>query len=208
VIHDVDVSLRTLLRRCLPEHAEVEFAPPRAEPHVRAMLLSGFLHDIREDVSGLAGYSDDIRAIDGTVTGRRQPIRRYRLRYLLTAWTGEHADLTEHQLLDAVLFGCVEHQSIPADCLAGPLADAGQPVTLRCAPADETPVSADAWARLGVPPRTTLDLVVIAPLLPTVHTELAEPPAEFDLRPAQRGRPEAPPQSAGRVPRGRITEPS
>jgi hypothetical protein len=208
VIHDVDVSLRTLLRRSLPEHAEVEFTPPRGEPDARTMLLNGFLHDIREDVSGLAGYSDDIRALDGSVTARRQPIRRYRLRYLLTAWTGEHADLTEHQLLDAVLLGCVEHQSIPADCLAGSLADAGQPVTLRCAPADGTPVGIDTWARPGMPPRTTLDLVVIAPLAPPAHTELADPPAEFDLRPAQRGRPEPRPRSAGRAPRGRITEPS
>lgn len=207
VLHDVDRSLRALLCRCLPDGTAVEFGtPPRVEPET--LLLNGFLYDIREDVSSLAGYADDIRALDGTVTARRMPIRRYRLRYLLTAWTGTASDVTEHELLAAVLAGCVEHQTIPADCLAGSLSGIEQLVPLRCAPADEQPVGLDGWARLGVPPRTTLDLVVIAPLLPPARTGLAEPPAEFDLRPAASGPPERRAREAGRRPRGRITEPS
>jgi hypothetical protein len=207
VIHDVDVSLDAFLRRCLPDGTVVTFTQPRADPP-EALLLNGFLYDIREDVSSLAGYSDDIRAIDGTVTARRLPIRRYRLRYLLTAWTAEHAEVTEHELLGAVLAGCVEHQSLPADCLAGSLADAEQLVTLRCAPADEQPVGFDPWARIGVPPRTTLDLVVIAPLVPPAHTDLAEPAGEVNLRPAPKQRREPPTGGPGRRPRGRVTEPS
>lgn len=207
MLHDVDRSLRALLCRCLPQGTGVEFgASPPVEPD--RLLLNGFLYDIREDVSSLAGYADDIRAVDGTVTARRMPIRRYRLRYLLTAWVGTASEVTEHELLAAVLAGCVEHQTIPADCLVGSLAGIEQLVTLRCAPADEQPVGLDVWARLGVPPRTTLDLVVIAPLLPPARTGLAEPPAEFDLRPAPRRSPDRPEQPVGRRPRGRITEPS
>ncbi|HEX5113630.1 MAG TPA: Pvc16 family protein [Pseudonocardiaceae bacterium] len=208
MIHDVDESLRAFLLRCLPDGARVEFTRPRVDEPAESLLLNGFLFDIREDVSSLAAYSDDIRAIDGTVAVRRMPVRRYRLRYLLTAWTGQDAAVSEHQLLGAVMVGCVEHQTMPADCLAGSLADTGHLVTLRCAPSDEEPVGIDPWVRLGLPPRTTLDLIVIAPLIPPSHTELADAPSEFNLRPGpQRRQPPQLPQP-GRRPRGRVTEPS
>jgi hypothetical protein len=202
----VDESLRVFLLRCLPDGTRVEFTPPRAEPPDDSLLLNGFLYDIREDVSSLTAYSDDIRSVDGTVAARRMPIRRYRLRYLLTAWTS--AAVSEHQLLAAVLAGCVEHQSMPADCLTGSLADTGHLVTLRCAPADEQPVGVDSWVRLGLPPRTILDLVVIAPLIPPSHGGLPDAPSEFALRPERQRR--QPPQlpQPGRRPRGRVTEPS
>ena len=206
MIHDVDESLRVFLLRCLPDGTRVEFTPPRADRPDDALLLNGFLYDIREDVSSLAAYSDDIRSQDGAVAARRMPIRRYRLRYLLTA--GPSSAVSEHQLLGAVLAGCVEHQTVPADCLTGSLADTGHLVTLRCAPADEQPVGIDPWVRLGLPPRTILDLVVIAPLIPPSHGDLADAPSEFDLRPsARRRQPPRLPQP-GRRPRGRVTEPS
>ncbi|HEX3588311.1 MAG TPA: Pvc16 family protein [Pseudonocardiaceae bacterium] len=207
VIHDVDESLRTFLLRCLPDGARVEFTTPRVEQPDESLLLNGFLYDIREDLSSLTAYSDDIRAIDGSVAARRMPIRRYRLRYLFTAWSGSAA-ASEHQLLGAVLAGCVQHQTMPADCLAGSLADTGHLVTLRCAPSDEEPVGIDPWVRLGVPPRTILDLVVIAPLIPPAYTDLADAPSEFALRPSpQRRQPPQTPQP-GRRPKGRVTEPS
>ncbi|HEX5406188.1 MAG TPA: Pvc16 family protein [Pseudonocardiaceae bacterium] len=211
MIHDVDVSLDAFLRRCLPDGTVVRFVRPRADwpdGTQETLLLNGFLYDIREDVSSLAGYSDDIRAIDGTVTARRLPIRRYRLRYLFTAWTADTAAVTEHELLGAVLRGCVEHQTLPADCLTGSLAGTDQLVTLRCAPADEQPVGIEPWALTRVPPRTTLDIVVIAPLVPPAHTDLAEPAGEVNLRPAPRRRREPPVSAPGRRPRGRVTEPS
>jgi hypothetical protein len=65
VLHDVDRSLRALLCRCLPDGTAVEFGrPPEFEPET--LLLNGFLYDVREDVSSLAGYADDIRALDGS----------------------------------------------------------------------------------------------------------------------------------------------
>lgn len=208
MIHDVDESLRAFLSRCLPDGTRLEFTRPRVDQPAESVLLNGFLYDIREDVSSLAAYSDDIRAIDGTVSARRMPVRRYRLRYLLTAWTAEGAAVSEHQLLGAVLVGCVEHQTLPDDCLAGSLADTGHLVTLRCAPSDDEPVGVDPWVRLGLPPRTTLDLIVIAPLIPPSHGDVAGAPGEFSLRPSQR-RPQPPPVAQpGRRPRGRVTEPS
>jgi hypothetical protein len=208
VIHDVDESLRTFLRRCLPDGTRVEFTRPRFDPPDESLLLNGFLLDIREDVSSLAAYTDDIRSGDGSVTARRAPIRRYRLRYLLTAFAAEDAAVSEHELLGAVLTGCVAHQTVPADCLAGSLADTGYLVTLRCAPSDEQPVGLDPWVRLGLPPRTTLDLIAIAPLIPPSRDDLADAPGEFSLRPSQhRRQPPALPQP-GRRPRGRVTEPS
>jgi hypothetical protein len=211
VIHDVDRSLAAWFGRCLPAGTAVRFTSPRPDWLVtppEPCLLNGFLYEIREDVSGLAGDTYHIRDTDGRVTARRPPTRRYRLRYLLTAWVADNATEprpTEHELLSAVLAGCVAIQSIPADCLTGSLVDADQLVTLRCAPADETPVGAELSARLDV---TTLDLVVVAPLVPTPLAELAPAPSELDLH-AEPGtgsarRPE--PAVPERRPRGRVTE--
>jgi hypothetical protein len=201
VIQDVDLSLRAWLARCLPEGTEVRFGrPPERQPG--GPLVHGFLFDIREDIASLTGYAEDIRGTDGAVVGRRQPIRRYRLRYLLTAWVQDDAEPTEHELLGAILLAGAEDATIPADCLAGSLAGTDQVVPLRCAPDDARPAGVDQLTR------TALELLVIAPLIPVTRTELAPPPGEFHLRPV----PSAAPSTGGRPtrsdrrPRGRITE--
>lgn len=212
MIHDVDRSLSAWLGRCLPDGAATSFTCPSAswvDDPPEPLLVNGFLYDIREDVSALTGDVQEIRDAEGVVVGRRPPTRRYRLRYLLTAWVADGSPFAEHELLGAVLAGCVAHQAIPADCLTGSLAGAGQLVTVRCAPADEQPVGAALWSHLGAPPRTTLDLVAIAPLAPPARTDLAAPATEFDLRPAgpssmARRRPA--PAVPGRGPRGHVTE--
>jgi hypothetical protein len=212
VIHDVDRSLSAWLGRCLPDGAVTSFACPTHDWLTRPpqpLLVNGFLYDIREDVSALTGDVQDIRDAEGTVIGRRPPTRRYRLRYLLTAWPGEGSPFAEHELLGAVLAGCVSHQAIPVDCLVGSLAESGELVTLRCAPSDDDAVGPTLWSHAGVPPRTTLDLVVIAPLTPTARTDLAAPAREFDLRPAApsaHGRRAPAPAVPERRPRGRVTE--
>jgi hypothetical protein len=214
VIHDVDRSLATWLRRCLPDGTATSFTCPTAtwvDDPPQPLLVNGFLYDIREDVSALTGDVQDVRDAEGVVVGRRLPTRRYRLRYLLTAWVAANSPVAEHELLGAVLTGCVSYQALPADCLTGSLTDTGHLVTVRCAPADEQAVGPALWSHLGVPPRTTLDLVVIAPLAPTARTDLAAPASEFDLRPAN---PSAGPRRAPappvpqRRPRGHVSEPT
>jgi hypothetical protein len=202
VIHDVDLSLTTWLGRFLPADVTVRFASPRADWGDRP-LVNGFLYEIREDTGMLVADSQPLRDADGRTTARRPPIRRYRLRYLLTAWT---ADDSEHSLLAAVLSGAVSHLTIPADCLAGSLVDAGELIPVRCAPASEKAVAPDFYTQFGLPLRTMLDLVVTAPLVPVVQGDLAAVPSEVDLRTSKSdGAPVALPSNGDR-PRGRITE--
>jgi hypothetical protein len=203
VIHDVDRSLTTWLGRFLPPDVTLRFASPRADWPDRP-LINGFLHDIREDTSMLVADNQPLRDADGRTTARRPPIRRYRLRYLLTAWT---ADDSEHSLLAAVLSGAVSHLTIPADCLVGSLVEAGELIPVRCAPAGEKPVAPDFYTQFGLPPRTVLDLVVTAPLVPVVHGDLATIPSEVDLRTSKSDGPApvALPGNGDR-PRGRISE--
>jgi uncharacterized protein DUF4255 len=202
VIHDVDRSLTTWLGRCLPAGVTVRFASPRADWPERP-LVNGFLHDIREDTSMLAADLQPLRDADGRTTARRPPTRRYRLRYLLTAWTDDDA---EHELLGAVLSGAVSHLTIPADCLVGSLVEAGELIPVRCAPAGEKPIAPDLYPQLGLPPRTTLDLVVTAPLVPMAQGNLAAIPSGVDLNTTKTdGAPVAVPGN-GERPRGRITE--
>lgn len=211
MIHDVDRSLTTWLGRCLPAGTAVRFTSPRPEWLTRPpepVLLNGFLYDIREDVSLLASDVVALRDTDGQTTARRAPTRHYRLRYLLTAWVADNEPLTEHELLAAVLRGAVADLTIPADCLAGSLVEAGELVPMRCAPAGEKPAGVDMWAACGLPPRTTLDLVVTAPLVPLAITDLAPAPSAIDMnteRPGSLGRPETV-AAARERPRGRITE--
>lgn len=209
VIHDVDRSLARWLGRCLPAGVAVRLSGPRPDwvtTRPDPLLLNAFLYDIREDTRLLHSEAIPLRDADGHTTARRAPTRRYRLRYLLTAWADD--ELAEHELLAAVLAGAVSLSAIPADCLVGSLASAGELVPVRCAPAGDEPVGAQLWTQLGLPPRTTLDLAVTAPLVPEPVTELAPEPSEVDLNthaPGTLGRPVVP-AAAGERPRGRITE--
>ena len=212
VIDDVDRSLAVWLSRCLPTGVTVRFASPLAGWADRPPdppLVNGFLYEIREDTSMLVADRVALRDSDGHTTARREPTRRYRLRYLLTAWTADAEDPVplEHELLAAVLRGAVSHLSIPADCLVGSLAEAAELIPLRCAPSCEKPIGPDLYAHLGLPPKTTLDLVVTAPLVPAARTELAPAPSGVDLNAGQRGAVGGRPVSGGGDrPRGRITE--
>ena len=209
VIHDVDRSLVRWLGRCLPAGVAVRLSGPRPDwltTPPEPLLLNAFLYDIREDTRLLHSETTPLRDTDGHTTARRAPTRRYRLRYLLTAWADD--ELAEHELLATVLAGAVSLLAIPADCLVGSLAAAGELVPVRCAPVGDDPVGVHLWTQMGLPPRTTLDLVVTAPLVPEPVTDLAPAPSEVDLKtnpPGTLGRP-AVPAAAGERPRGRITE--
>jgi len=102
------------------------------------------------------------------------PVRRYRVSYLLTAWTDAGPPGTgEHELLGAILVGCATAGLIPDECLHGTLAKAGEPVPFTCAGKERACDATPIWTCLGVPARTALDLVVVAPVVPPLATELA-----------------------------------
>jgi hypothetical protein len=216
VIHDADRSLAAWLATVLPDGVTITFEPPEpswAQRSRSESFVGAFLYDIREDSSGLGSGPTAVRAPDGALVARQPPARRYRLSFLLTAWT---ADVTAgHELLGSVLAGCAAQDALPPGCLDGSLAQAGLPVSLHCAPAGPAAQPLQLWPSLGIPPRTAVILVLTVPLIPVPRTGLAPPVRRLDLDVAAepggvspRGDPHASDgaRSAPARERGRITE--
>jgi Pvc16 N-terminal domain len=173
MIADVDASLRSLLRATAlhGSNADVVFeSPTRAwADKVAGEVVDAYLFEITEDVARTRGDWEDVRNEQGRVTGRRPPLHRYRLRYLLTAWGGTPA--AEHRLLSKVLAALADEQAIPAQHVTGDLAEEGLPLFLSVAlPSEGAAQPWDLWGALGVAPRPAIDVVVVAPLpRPAAH---------------------------------------
>ena len=167
MIHDVDESLRALVARDALNGSgvEVAFDAPTKDWTARrnAPVVNLYLYDITEDLGRRDTAWVDVRDADGRVTERRLPPRRYRLSYLVTAWTSRPED--EHRLLSALLSGFVRHEYFPAELLKGALEGEETPVLLTVAlpPGDDRSV-ADTWRAVGGELKPSLDLVVTAPL--------------------------------------------
>lgn len=165
MIHEVDESLRTLLRRDALNGADVEVlfdAPTRDWASRRnAPTVDVYLYDIREDLKWRAYGTVDVRNDEGFITARHGPPRFFKLSYLVTAWTQRPED--EHRLLSAVLYCFLRLDSLPADVLSGALADQRAPVRLTIAlPPPEDRALSDIWSALGGELKPSLDLVVTA----------------------------------------------
>jgi hypothetical protein len=167
MIHDVDESLRALVKRDALNGSgvEVAFDAPTKDWVARrnAPVVNLYLYDIREDLSRRDTAWIDVRGEDGRVIERRLPPRRFRLSYLATAWTQRPED--EHRLLSSMLSGFLQHEFFPAELLQGALEGEETPVLLTVAlpPADERKI-ADTWSALGGELKPSLDVVVTAPL--------------------------------------------
>jgi hypothetical protein len=197
MIHDADRSLEAWLSRTLPPGVGVRFDAPDpgwARRPPERPFVNVFLYDIAEDIDGLTGDSALMRDPGGRGVAWQPPVRRYRLCYLLTAWS---ADVTaDHELLGSVMAGCAAAAIIPADCLRGSLLEAGLPVQLRCAPpraetaahGPAAPGTAGLCQALGVPPRAALTLVVVAPVVPVPTADVAPPARSLDLNAAAMAR--------------------
>src|SRR5712692_7826294 len=166
MIQDVDESLRALVKRDAlnGSKADVAFDAPNKEWSSRrnTPTVDLYLYDIREDLEQREVMWEDIRGDSGLVTERRPPPRRFKLSYLVTAWTQRPED--EHRLLSSLLACFLRHPTMPADALSGVLADARQPILLNIAlpPPQDRSIS-DVWSALGGELKASLDLVVNAP---------------------------------------------
>jgi len=179
MLADLDRSVSAFLARLLPPGVAIRFGSSGARDSDQSPLISAFLYDIVE-AQPPAADGTLTRDADGQAAGWQPPIRRYRVSYLLTVWAEAGAlDTCEHELLGAVLAGCADTHFIPGDCLHGTLADAAEPVPLTCAGQERARDAAWVWSHLGVPMRTALDLMVVAPVIPPLVTELA--PAVRDV---------------------------
>jgi len=167
MIHDVDESLRALVKRDALNGSgvEVAFDAPTKDWVARrnSPVVNLYLYDIREDVTRRDTAWVDVKGDDGRVVERRLPPRRYRLSYLATAWTQRPED--EHRLLSSMLAGLLQHEYFPPELLKGTLEGEEVPVLLTVAlpPSDERKI-ADTWSALGGELKPSLDVVVTAPL--------------------------------------------
>ncbi len=166
MIHDVDESIRALIRRELGDSGEVEvvFDAPTKEWASRrnAPTIDLYLYDVREDMRRRQVGIVDLPNADGRTTSRRQPPRFFKLSYLLTAWTQRPED--EHRLLSSLLSCFLRNDALPVDSQVGTLADNGMalPLSLAIPPPEDRALS-DVWSALGGELKPSLDLVVVLP---------------------------------------------
>jgi hypothetical protein len=177
MIAEIDEALFGLLRSgAVPDKGvEVAFEAPTRDWAARRSgpAVNAYLYDIREDVARRGAGLRDIRDTEGIVSGRRRPMRYFRLSYLVTSWTKRAED--EHRLLAAVLGCLLGNDSLPLSG-NGALARLGVPISLTVAmPPAETRSLADIWSALGGDLKPSLDVVVVAPF-PILADQPVAPP--------------------------------
>ncbi|HWD72498.1 MAG TPA: DUF4255 domain-containing protein [Actinomycetota bacterium] len=167
MIQDIDESLRAVVRRDVLDGANVEisFEAPTRDWAVRrnAPTLNLYLYEIREDLQRREVQFEERRDANGVVIERRLPARKFKLSYLITAWTQRPED--EHRLLSAVLSCFIAFDALPTEVLQGDLAEQGEPIrtTIALPRPPDRPVS-DVWTALGGELKPSLDLIVTAPV--------------------------------------------
>jgi len=181
VIQDLDESLRALVRRDALNGSDVEvsFDAPTKDWSARrnTPTVDLYLYDIREDMARREVAWEEIRDETGRVTTRRPPPRRFKMSYLVTAWTQRAED--EHRLLSSLLSCFLANETVPPELLAGALAGVQLPVIMTIAlppPADRS--LSDVWTALGGELKPSLDLVVTAPVVDTRSTKPGPPVLE------------------------------
>jgi hypothetical protein len=166
VIEAVDEALRNLLRREALNGSQIDvvFDAPTSDWASRrnAPTLDVYLYDIREDLPRREYGQIDVLDDAGRITGRRQPLKFFKLNYLITAWTQRPED--EHRLLSAVLGCLLRFPKLPSDVLTGQLAGQVMPIPVSAAlPLPEDRSLSDAWSALGGELKPSIDVIVSAP---------------------------------------------
>jgi hypothetical protein len=178
MIQDVDESLRALVKKegLNGSKAEIAFDAPNKDWAARrnTPTVDLYLYDIREDLERREIAWQDVRGGDGIVTERRPPPRRFKLSYLVTAWTQRPED--EHRLLSSLLECFLSHEQMPDGYLSGSLSETRLPVYINIAlpPPQDRSIS-DVWSALGGELKPSLDLVVNAPVA-VQRVKVAPPP--------------------------------
>lgn len=168
MIHDVDQLLEEIVKRDALNGSAVElvFDAPTKEWVARRSgpAVDLYLYDIREDLDRRVPAWEDVKDPKGETTDRRLPPRRYRLAYLVTAWTQRPED--EHRLLSSLLSCFIRNAMLKPDELGGTLAEADLPLYIDVAqPPSQDRSLADVWSALGGELKPSLDVVVTAPMV-------------------------------------------
>jgi predicted transcriptional regulator len=190
VIADADRSLANFLVSVLDAGTSVTFETPSEEwaKSVKRPAVSCFLHRVAEDIGRRNADWADERNAEGRVSGRQPPVRHYQLHYQVSAWAKTVED--EHRLLGRVMEACLSGEIVDAKHLAGALEGEQQPLLIRLGVPvpDPGPQAHDVWSSLGVPLRASLELTLVAPLRPTLVTDIAPPAEELAMEMERIGR--------------------
>jgi hypothetical protein len=168
MIQDVDETLRALVKREALNGSQVEIAfdAPTRDWSARrnAPTINLYLYDIREDMTRRDAAMAPVRSDEGYVAGHAPIPRRYKLSYLLTAWTQRPED--EHRLLAACLGALIRYDVLaPAD-MHGALAEQPIPALVTVAlPLGPDRSIADIWSAMGGEMKPSLDVVVTVPFV-------------------------------------------
>jgi hypothetical protein len=202
MIHEIDESIRALVRREISGDVEVVFDAPTKDWASRrnTPTIDVYLYDIREDMRRRQLGRVDLPDPDGRTVAHRLPPRFFKLSYLLTAWTQRPED--EHRLL-ADLLGCfLRNDAIPVEDQIGDLAEQGiaLPLTLAVPPPEDRALS-DVWSALGGELKPSLDLVVVVPwdlgrTVPAAPPVLQQPKVDMQDPAVGRGLPPRQPRPA------------
>jgi Pvc16 N-terminal domain len=190
VIADADRSLSNFLVSVLDAGTAVTFETPSDEwaKAVKRPAVSCFLHRVVEDIARRNADWADERNADGRVGGRQPPVRHYQLHYQVSAWAKSVED--EHRLLGRVMEACLAGEIVAAEHLAGVLEGEKQPLLVRLGVPvpDPGPQPHDVWSSLGMPLRASLELTLVAPLRPSLDTDIASPAQELTMEMERIGR--------------------
>lgn len=165
MLADLDETVRQLLRREFTgrgfDGVEIAFDAPGRDwsSQLSAPTVNLFLYDVRQ--------AEDHRPADWQVrtdggrTVESRPPLRLTASYAVTAWTREVED--EHRLLSQVLAILYAYDTLPADLLAGGLADTtAQPFPLRTRIAEPRQSgSPEFWSSVGGSYKASLDYGVV-----------------------------------------------
>jgi hypothetical protein len=167
MIHEVDELLEKLVKRDALNGSAVElvFDAPTKDWVARrnAPTVNLYLYDIREDLQRRVPAWEDARGEDGRTVDRQLPPRRFKLSYLVTAWTQRPED--EHRLLSALLSCFIRNPMLKVHELEGTLAEPDLPVYIDVGqPPSQDRSLADVWSALGGELKPSLDVVVTAPI--------------------------------------------
>jgi hypothetical protein len=182
MIQDVDETLRGLVRdEALDgDQVEIAFDAPTSDWVARrnAPAVDLYLYDIREDLMRREVQWEPVRSDAGLVDRWRPPPRRYKLSYMVTAWTQRPED--EHRILSGLLSCFLRHEELTAEQLTGDLGKQPLPLYLTVAlPLTSDRSIADVWSALGGELKPSLDLVVSTPFVDTRISKAGPPVREL-----------------------------
>jgi hypothetical protein len=197
MIHDLDRTLRELLKRELPrslaQQVAISFDPPDGQFPPQSVTLPAidlFLYDVRENHDLRSNDWSTRREISGAALRSMPPVR-IDCSYLITAWPSASAPNRaedEHRLLAEVMIALLRYPTLPLDVLQGSLDSQALPLPTAVLQPGHLQSLGEFWQALGGKPKAALNYTVTVAVQPfeTVEVPLVKV-ADAALKPSAPG---------------------